>query len=636
MTRENIDKFKRRLESAEILRDNDVNAAITGAQTAVDILNSIGEGVALLDPTGIITTVNPAFETFTDLARNDVVGKNLRTIIPQLLEGDDLAMLMRAIEDVAKGGTPTLSHVVLRRNTVSPIIISPAVTWIRSPKGTHINAVLTLKDVTELHQTNELLNKIFDNTHMQIVYLDTRFNYIRVNRTYAEACGHELDFFADKNYFDLYSNPENEAIFREVRDTGKPFAVHEQMFKCPDQPDSEVTYWDWSLRPIRRDNGMIEGILFCRMDVTERVRTRRKLVESEHKYRELVENANSIIMRITPDHRILFFNEYAQHFFGYSTEEILGRSVIGTIAPLIDSEGRNLLKMTKKITAHPELHGSNENENIRKDGRRVWIHWSNRAIRDKHGAVREILCVGTDVTERRKLEREALAYRRRLQRLADRLAATEEEERRNIATHIHDTVVQTLSLSNIRLGGVSTELEGAGMTEQREKVESVRQLLDQGIKECRGLMEDLVPALLYEVGINAALRDFARKQSKLTGISIRVDEADCPKPIDDTLAGLLFQCARELIMNAEKHAKPGEIRVSVSYTNEHIELRVQDNGRGFDPAELDEAKHNRTDGGFGLFNIRGRLHGLNGRLDINSAPGKGTIATIQTPLKTDS
>lgn len=167
-------------------------------------------------------------------------------------------------------------------------------------------------------------------------------------------------------------------------------------------------------------------------------------------------------------------------FFGYRAEEVLGRSVLGTIVPPVDSEGRDLHKMTEEITAYPEVHGSNDNENIRKDGSRVWIHWSNRALRDEQGAVREILCVGIDMTERRKLARRAESYRRRLQRLADRLTSTEEQERRRVASHIHDTVVQTLSLSNIRLGGVIAALEKAGMSDLCERVAGVRQLLDQG------------------------------------------------------------------------------------------------------------------------------------------------------------
>lgn len=289
--------------------------------------------------------------------------------------------------------------------------------------------------------------------------------------------------------------------------------------------------------------------------------------------------------------------------------------------------------MTREITAHPECYGSNDNENVCKDGRRVWIHWSNRAIRDEHGTVREILCVGTDITERRKLAREAAVYRRRLQRLADRLTTTEEQARRRVATYIHDTVVQTLSLASIRLGGMIAELEKAGMSDQRKRIADVRKLLDQGTRECRGLMEELVPSLLYEIGLRAALNEFAQKKGKTYGIRILV-EGDADTPLNDGLRALLFQCARELITNALKHAGRCGIKVLLSSTDEHVEVRVRDNGRGFDPEALDDEKNDSDEGGFGLFNLRRRLECMGGRLDIASAPGRGTAATIRVPLGT--
>jgi PAS domain S-box-containing protein len=601
------------------------------AQSAMDTVNAMGEGVVLLRLNGIVTSVNPAVEKLTSLRRQDLVGRNLRTVLPQFLEDDDLAMALRALDEVAHGREPTLAHVVLRRPSAAPVTLSPSVAWIRSPDGTPRSVVLTLKDVTELHKTAELLRRIFDSTHMQVVYLDTRFNFVQVNRAYAETCGREPAYFPGKNHFDLFPHPENEAIFRKVRETGEPFIVSEKAFEFPDHPERGVTYWDWSLHPIRAGRGATHGFLFCLLDATERVRSRQAREEADRKYRELVESANSIIIRITPDHRITFFNEYAQSFFGYTADEILGRHVVGTIVPEIDSNGRNLRKMLAEISDAPEIHSSNENENICKDGRRVWIHWSNWALRDEQGAVRELLCVGTDITEPRRLTRQADAYRRRLRVLADRLTAQEGLERRRVATQIHDTVVQTLSLATIRLGGVMAAVEQAGLSGPRQRIEGVRRLLDRGTAECRGLMEDLMPSLLYEAGLPTALEDFAEKQSEVDGASIAVETDDPMDFLNEALRSLLFQCARELIMNALKYAGRCEIRVSLSSAADAVQLRVQDNGRGFDPAALDGQSYDEN-GGFGLFNIEERLDNLGGRLEIDSAPGRGTTATVRVPL----
>lgn len=130
------------------------------------------------------------------------------------------------------------------------------------------------------------------------------------------------------------------------------------------------------------------------------------LQASEEKYRQLVESANCIIMRRNVKGEIVFFNEFAQNFFGYKEHEIIGKNVIDTIVPKTDGFGRDLVKMIRDISRQPELYAINENENICKDGRRVWVAWTNKPVRDKQGNVTEILCVGHDITKRKEMENE--------------------------------------------------------------------------------------------------------------------------------------------------------------------------------------------------------------------------------------
>jgi len=96
-----------------------------------------------------------------------------------------------------------------------------------------------------------------------------------------------------------------------------------------------------------------------------------ELQASKEKYPQLVESANRIIMSRNVKGEIVFFNEFAQKFFGYSEQEIIGKNVIGTIVPKTDSFGRDLVKMIRDIGRHPELYAINENENICKDGHRA-------------------------------------------------------------------------------------------------------------------------------------------------------------------------------------------------------------------------------------------------------------------------
>ena len=139
-------------------------------------------------------------------------------------------------------------------------------------------------------------------------------------------------------------------------------------------------------------------------DITERRRSELALQESERKYRELVENANSIILRWTRDGRITFLNEFGQKFFGYPEAEILGRHVVSTIVPASESTSRDLRTLMDQIGAHPEAFAHSINENMRCNGERVWVAWTNKLVVDEQGQAKEILSIGSDITERRQTE----------------------------------------------------------------------------------------------------------------------------------------------------------------------------------------------------------------------------------------
>ncbi len=124
---------------------------------------------------------------------------------------------------------------------------------------------------------------------------------------------------------------------------------------------------------------------------------------SEAKYRQIVENANSIILLMDTEGNITFFNKFGQRFFGYYESEILGKNVIGTIVSSKDLSGNDLIRMIKDIVDNPECHSVNENENIRANGERVRILWTNKPIIADDGSIKEILCIGNEIS---KLERQ--------------------------------------------------------------------------------------------------------------------------------------------------------------------------------------------------------------------------------------
>ena len=127
------------------------------------------------------------------------------------------------------------------------------------------------------------------------------------------------------------------------------------------------------------------------------------LSESEKKYRELVQNANSAIVQWNHSGKITLFNEYAQQFFGYSADEVFGKKV-DILLPQGQSEEANPSELIQDIVNDPQQYANNINENVCKDGRRVWMAWTNKPIYDENGQVSEILAVGTDITQQKRAE----------------------------------------------------------------------------------------------------------------------------------------------------------------------------------------------------------------------------------------
>ena len=197
------------------------------------------------------------------------------------------------------------------------------------------------------------------------------------------------------------------------------------------------------------------------------------LQQSETRYRELVQNANSAIIRWKRDGTIAFFNEYSQKFFGYSAEEVIGRNV-NILVPEQESTGDDLTGLLQDIVNHPERFANNINENILRDGSRVWMAWTNTPVFDENGQVTEILAVGSDISGRKRIEEELRINQSRLD-LALRSAHMGvwhldiDENRRSF----DDQVCHLLGIDPAEFTGTAEEFYKAVHPDDREMLKAV-------------------------------------------------------------------------------------------------------------------------------------------------------------------
>ena len=147
-----------------------------------------------------------------------------------------------------------------------------------------------------------------------------------------------------------------------------------------------------------------------RKEIRERARAEEAHARSEADYRTLVESANSAILKMDHEGNVVFFNAFAERLFGFPAEEILGKSVVGTIVPASETQGRDLHKLIADMCRSPEDYAVNENENMTNTGERLWMAWTNRPLYDAEGRLKEILCIGTDITVRKEAEDTLFRY----------------------------------------------------------------------------------------------------------------------------------------------------------------------------------------------------------------------------------
>jgi len=140
---------------------------------------------------------------------------------------------------------------------------------------------------------------------------------------------------------------------------------------------------------------------FAQREVEKRKTTQENLHESEVKYRHIIDNANSIIMEIDTTANITFINKSGSDFFGFKEEELLEHNMAGTILPYFPSAGQVPDKLVEDIAAYPGKYLHYEQENLRKNGEKVWITWTYKPIFDEAKNLKEVLCIGIDSTQQK-------------------------------------------------------------------------------------------------------------------------------------------------------------------------------------------------------------------------------------------
>ena len=410
-----------------------------------------------------------------------------------------------------------------------------------------------------------------------------------------------------------------------------------------------------SSRPLRQsDMSLLIGVASQLAMSISNAMAFEKLHNSEKKYRELVENANSIILRVDTNGNITYFNEFAQHFFGYTETELIGKNAGRIIMPSTVPNHLNFEELISTLRNDPSRHMISENESKTKSHETVWIAWTYKPIFNENGDFIEVLCIGNDITELKWASQEKEELQAQLQR------AQKMEAIGTLAGGVaHD-------LNNILSGIVSyPELLLMDLKNDSPLRKPILTIQKSGEKAA-AIVQDLLTLArrgveaTEVVNLNTIVSEYllSPEHAKL---ELNHSNVKIEKNLDTSLLNILgspvhlSKTIMNLVSNAAEAMLDGGTIVLTS-ENRHIDqiiygfddidkgdyatLTVIDNGIGISPEDIErifepfytKKTMGRSGTGLGMAVVWGTVKDHRGYIDINSTEGKGTEITLYFPV----
>jgi PAS domain S-box-containing protein len=530
--------------------------------------------------------------------------------------------------------------------------------------------IKSVAHIMEIHMDFDRGMILLVNSTKDLLYYASGYGYTQERETFLKQAEFHLD------------NPESKGVFVVAYKDQKPFLVNDiseiektlskrslefaRLMKSQSLICVPIVYEQESLGIIAVDNlrskrpltnsdmNFLMGVASQTAVGINNAKSFQKIQESEKKYRELVENANSIIMRRDTQGNITFFNEFAQNFFGYTEDEILGKSLEGTIFPNTKSTKTYLDNLLLLFTHTPDKPIINEKESVLRNGKKVWIAWTYRPIFDNGKNLKEILCIGTDITELKYAELEKRDLEARLQR-AQKMEAIGTLAG-GVAHDLNNILSGIVSYPELLLMDIPSEspLRKPILTIQKAGERAAAIVQDLLTLARRGVITTKVVNLNSIISEYLKSPEFENLRMHHPNVQIRTDfETNLLNILGSPVH--LTKTIMNLVTNAaEAISDIGEIVISTKNRyidkslngydkvkeGDYVILCVRDTGIGIPSGDLERIFEpfytkkvmGKSGTGLGMAVVWGTVKDHKGYIDVKSTDGKGTDFTIYFPV----
>jgi PAS domain S-box-containing protein len=579
------------------------------------IMNSALDAIICMDFRGVIIMWTRQAEKIFGWNEEEVLGRQLSDIIiPQRYRERHKSGFKRYLET---GENKVLNRVIeiegLNRDG-KEFPIELAIVPIKE-KGNQFFCAF-LRDISERKKVEEELRNsemryrsLINHASDAIFLSDMEGNFLDVNESFCAISGYSREELLNMNAADLLE-PEhlkaNPIPFERFKAGENVFMDRRVLLKNGNVIDMEVN-------SKKIGENMVLGIA---RDVTERRKAEEQIVKSEQKYRALIEQASDPIMVTDFKGNFVDVNMRLCDTFGYTKEELLKMNIYA----LVDQAQVKEKPIQFEFLASGQQLFS-ERRMKRRDGSFIEVEANVKKVDNNH-----VMAIARDVTERKKVQKELEKSHKQLRQLSTHLETVREEERTNIAREIHDELGQQLTGLKMDLSSLNKKIPVENKA-ARKKIASMMALLDITMKTVRHISSELRPGILDDLGLTDALTWQSSEFEKRTGVHCQFKSKLRLRSFEKNLSTGIFRVYQETLTNVARHAKATKVSTTLEADSDSITLKVQDNGKGFNEAEI---KNKNT---LGLIGMKERAMMFGGKLSIESEKGKGTVVTLLVPIK---
>lgn len=521
-----------------------------------------------------------------------------------------------------------------------------------------VGMVFDISDRKASKQTESRYRLFLDNIPDAISLKDRQGRYLYINRQFESWLGrpsYQIHGMTAEQIFKSDFSELAELMEHEARvwETGESMSMERHFPRTEDGLERMAVITKF---PVFDESGHMLAIGTSNTDVTERHRAQEAIRMSEVRYRRLFESAPAalfesdwtrgralvdrlrargienigqhllehpnLVTRRDDVLRIVNCNREALRLYRFDDNEALIKSIEGEMIP----DRRRGLIQALDTFASGMRRSSVRALGLRGDGEAFHMVRESELISSNRDDWSRVLTSVHDLSDEVEAAERLQRYQQELRSLAGKISLAEEGERRRISSELHDGTVQNLVLARIHLANLKNQLPSG---DGENLMQNIDDLLQASLRETRSLIFEISPPVLYELGLEPAVEWLAEHYRQRTGVSVEVNSGPNQAQLSEEMKIVVFQAARELLVNTTKHARAERISLEWNYHDDRVELAVCDDGVGFDASG--DTGRRATEGGFGLFSIRERLNLLGADIDIQSST-EGTRAVITAPI----